>query len=248
MSDSVIDPLQHALASTPARVLVGQVGPAYRTATWLQLREDHAVARDAVHTEVDLLRDFDAGWLQTHRLFEVASQASSKREYLLDPERGRHFSEAATTQLVADCPPEVDVQIVLGDGLSATALVRQGPPLLTGLHEAFQQAGWTIGRPFFVRYCRVGIMNDVGELLKPCVVLLLIGERPGLATAESLSVYMAYRPQATHTDAQRNLISNIHARGILPLEAVRRIVALATQMRQQQHSGIGLTEEALFVP
>src|SRR5262249_20927309 len=99
------------------------------------------------------------------------------------------------------------------------------------------------GRPFAVRYCRVGVLNDVGELLDPAVVVLLIGERPGLATAESLSAYLAYRPRPGHTDAQRNLISNIHGRGVAPEAAAARTLTLAAKMKEMQPSGVAVKEE-----
>ena len=95
-----------------------------------------------------------------------------------------------------------------------------------------------------MRYCRVGILNHIGDLLDPAVVVLLIGERPGLATAESLSAYLAYRPRAGHTDAQRNLISNIHARGVTSADATRRILARAEKMRLTQSSGVAVKEES----
>ena len=98
--------------------------------------------------------------------------------------------------------------------------------------------GWRFGRPFFIRHCRVGVLNDIGELLDPAVVVLLIGERPGLATAESLSAYMAYRPRPGDDDSRRNLISNIHARGVSPDVAARRIALLAEQMIRLQTSGV----------
>src|SRR5262249_10925817 len=98
------------------------------------------------------------------------------------------------------------------------------------------------GRPFVIRYCRVGALNDIGRLLDPSVVVLLLGERPGLATADSLSAYVAYRPRTGHTDAQRNLISNIHARGVAAAAAARRILALADKMRQLQTSGVAVKE------
>ena len=98
----------------------------------------------------------------------------------------------------------------------------------------------SFGRPFVIRYCRVGVLNDIGERLDPAIVLLLIGERPGLTTSNSLSAYMAYRPRAEHTDAHRNLISNIHAHGLPPEEAARQIFALATTMLRQETSGVQL--------
>ena len=108
--------------------------------------------------------------------------------------------------------------------------------------EGAEQRGWKIGQTFVIHHCRVGILNEIGELLNPRVVVLLIGERPGLATAESLSAYMAYRP-AVHTDADRNLISNIHARGLSPQEAAARILNLADQMMKAGMSGYLLKEE-----
>jgi ethanolamine ammonia-lyase small subunit len=104
--------------------------------------------------------------------------------------------------------------------------------------------GWRFGQPFFIRHCRVGVLNDLGELLDPAVVVLLIGERPGLATATSLSAYMAYRPRYGHDDACRNLISNIHDRGVPPAPAARRIALLAEQMIRLGKSGYTIKEES----
>jgi ethanolamine ammonia-lyase small subunit len=135
------------------------------------------------------------------------------------------------------------LQIVIGDGLSAAAVAMQVPPLLPLLEAEARRLRWRFGQPFFVRHCRVGVLNDVGDLLDPAVVVLLIGERPGLATAVSLSAYMAYRPRSGHTDAQRNLISNIHSRGVSHEDAARRIVALAEKMRTAQRSGVTIKED-----
>jgi ethanolamine ammonia-lyase small subunit len=233
------DVMKAVRARTPARVLVGRAGPAYRTATQLELRQDHAAALDAVHAELELPADFLDRW----RLFEVATCARDKAEYLLRPDLGRRLSDTARAAVTRECPSGADLQIVVGDGLSATAVMVQVPVLLPLLVQEAEARGWTVGRPFAVRYCRVGVLNDVGELLDPAVVVLLVGERPGLATAESLSAYLAYRPRSGHTDAQRNLISNIHARGVAPEAAARRIVALAAKLRQVQASGVAVKEE-----
>jgi ethanolamine ammonia-lyase small subunit len=127
--------------------------------------------------------------------------------------------------------------------LSAAALAAQVPELLPLLERGATERGWRLGQTFAVRHCRVGILNDVGAILQPRVAILLIGERPGLATAESLSAYMAYRPQAGHTDAERNLISNIHARGVPPEQAAVRVLALADQMVAQRTSGVAIKEQ-----
>ncbi|MCE9565713.1 MAG: ethanolamine ammonia-lyase subunit EutC [Planctomycetes bacterium] len=228
---------------TPARVLVGRAGPAYRTATSLRLREDHAAARDAVRAEVDLQRDFGSESIAGFGLFEVRTRAGSKGEYLLRPDLGRRLDDEARERLRSECPVSADLQVVIGDGLSATAVGTQAPGLLAELRTAATSRGWSFGRPFLVRYSRVGVMNDVGDLLNPTVVVLLIGERPGLATAESLSAYLAFRPRAGHTDADRNQISKIHARGVSLEEATRRVVTLADQFRREGCSGVTVKEE-----
>jgi ethanolamine ammonia-lyase small subunit len=115
--------------------------------------------------------------------------------------------------------------------------------LLPLLYEGAKTRGWSFGQVFVIRHCRVGIINEIGGLLDPKVVVLLIGERPGLATAESLSSYMAYRPNASHTDANRNLISNIHARGVSAERAAQRILDLAASMLKTRTSGVQLRED-----
>lgn len=229
-------------ARTPARILVGRAGPAYRTATQLALRQDHAAALDAVHAELDLKRDLGGALLERFQLFLVQTEAASKAEFLARPDRGRRLSPQAVAAISSKCAKNPELQIVIGDGLSATAVGAQAPALLPALIDGAAQRGWRVGQPFAVRYCRVGVLNHLGELLEPTVAVLLIGERPGLATAESLSAYLAYRPRPGHTDAQRNLISNIHARGVSIAEAARRILTLADQMRTLQISGVGVKE------
>jgi len=229
-------------ARTPARVLEGRVGAAYRTATQLDLRQAHAAARDAVRAELDL-QQFGADFLRQWGLFEVSTEATSKDEYLLHPGLGRSFREASRFELLERCPPRADLQIAIGDGLSVTAVFAQVPKLLPSLRDGAKARGWTLGQVFVIRHCRVGILNQIGDFLMPTVALLLIGERPGLATAESLSAYMAYRPERSRTDADRNLISNIHARGVSPADAAVRILDLAAQMMTAKLSGTRLRPE-----
>jgi ethanolamine ammonia-lyase small subunit len=230
-------------ARTPARVLADRTGAAYRTVTQLELRQDHAAARDAVRAEFELERDLGAEFVEQWKLFSVSTAAASKDQYLRRPDLGRRLSESARNQLAARCALNADLQVVIGDGLSVTAISTQVPPLLPMLAEKARSLGWTLGQPFAVKYCRVGLMNDLGELLQPKVVVLLIGERPGLATAESLSAYMAYQPRAGHNDSNRNLISNIHARGVNTEVAASRIIDLAGQMMRRQTSGVAIKEE-----
>jgi ethanolamine ammonia-lyase small subunit len=228
---------------TPARLIAGRAGTSYRTATQLELREDHAAALDAVQAELDLARDLGSDLVSRFKLFEVSTQARDKREYLQHPEHGRRLTAEAIETIRKQCPVGVDLQVVIGDGLSAAAVRAQVPALLPLLEAGASERGWSFGRPFFIRHCRVGVLNDLGEALDPQVVVLLIGERPGLATSESLSAYLAYRPRAGDTDAKRNLISNIHARGIAPQAAAQRILSLAGQLRTAQASGVAIKED-----
>jgi ethanolamine ammonia-lyase small subunit len=188
-------------------------------------------------------RNLGPEFIQRWELFEAQTRAQSKDEYLLSPDLGRWFNDVSVRQITSRCPEAADLQVVIGDGLSVTAVAAQVPPLLPLIAREAHRRNWKLGRPFAVRYCRVGIINHVGELLRPQIVVLLIGERPGLASAESLSAYMAFRPKAGDNDARRNLISNIHARGVPMETAAMRIMNLAEQMRARGLSGTLLKED-----
>ncbi len=230
-------------ARTPARILMGHAGAAYRTDTQIELREAHAAARDAVGAELDLETAFGNAFVKQWQLFEVCTRAGSKDEYLLRPDLGRRLDDASSAELLARCSSGNGLQIAIADGLSVPAVSTQVPPLLPLIYEAAKARGWSIGQTFVIRHCRVGILNEIGELLDPLVAILLIGERPGLATADSLSAYMAYRPRRSHSDANRNLVSNIHARGVSAQGAATRILNLAAKMMEAGVSGCDLREE-----
>jgi ethanolamine ammonia-lyase small subunit len=237
--------LDRVRARTPARILTGRAGASYRTSTYLELRRDHAAARDAVVAEVDLSGDLGAAFVAEWNLFEVATMARTKAEFLLQPELGRSLDPAARTVLAARCLAGADIQVAIADGLSAAAVRAQVPALLPLLAAEARRRGWRFGQPFFIRHGRVGVLNDIGDVLDPAVAVLLIGERPGLATAESLSAYMAYRPRAGHDDSRRNLISNIHARGVPTDQAAVRIARLAEQMIGLATSGVAVKEQGI---
>jgi ethanolamine ammonia-lyase small subunit len=234
--------LRKIRARTPARILQGRAGAAYRTNVQLELREAHAAARDAVRGEMDLHRVFCDDFVRRWELFEVQTRATGKDEYLLRPDLGRQFDEVSRRKIQESFPRGSDLQIVIGDGLSVPAVSRQVPALLPLLYAGAEARRWKAGRAFVVRYCRVGILNEIGELLDARVAVLLIGERPGLATAESLSAYMAYRPRSGHSDSDRNLISNIHVRGVTSADAAARILNLAAQMMEAGTSGYTVKE------
>jgi ethanolamine ammonia-lyase small subunit len=233
--------LEKVRAQTPARLFAGRSGAAYRTGAHLNLREAHAAARDAVRAELDIFHTsaFASKW----KIFEAESRATSKDEFLLRPDLGRHLTDLSKEEIRKRSTQGRDLQIVIGDGLSATAVSAQVPKLLPLLYAGAESRSWSVGELFLVRYCRVGIINDIGALLSPQVVVLLIGERPGLATAESLSAYMSHRPKIKDTDANRNLVSNIHSRGVTPERATERILNLAAAMMKMHTSGFQLREE-----
>jgi len=230
-------------AVTPARLFLGRSGTSYRTADQLTLRGDHAAAQDAVHASLDLHNGPLSPLVDRFGLFAVDSAAGDRTTYLRRPDLGRVLSAKAREQVARRCPPGADLQVVIGDGLSVAALDAQVPALLPALLNAAREAGWSLGQVFAVRNARVGLLNEIGELLDPGVVVLLIGERPGLVTAESLSAYLAWRPRPGHTDADRNLISNIHPRGVDTASAAARILALATALRTATTSGVLIKED-----
>ncbi|HEY0702007.1 MAG TPA: ethanolamine ammonia-lyase subunit EutC [Candidatus Acidoferrales bacterium] len=242
-TDELPELIREVRARTPARILLGRAGAAYRTGTQLDLREAHAAARDAVRAELQMAEVFGKTFTEKWKLFEVSTEAKSKYEYLLRPDLGRRFDSTSSDEIRRRCQPQPDLQIAIGDGLSVAAVAVQVPALLPLICSGAEEREWTVGGIPVIRHCRVGILNAIGEILAPRVAVLLIGERPGLATAESLSAYMAYRPNAGHSDADRNLISNIHVRGLETQAAAARIVNLAAQMIAANRSGFTLREE-----
>jgi ethanolamine ammonia-lyase small subunit len=231
-----LDALAALIASTTARIGVGRAGPRYNTFSLLLCQGDHAITQDALMRDVDqqLLDDLDLCTVHTNI-------TGGKHEYLLRPDLGRQLSDAARQILHAQCTPSPNMQLVVGDGLSAAAVAANVRALLPALRQDAEAAGWSVGTPFFIKHCRVGVLNDIGEVLKPDVVILLIGERPGLGRATSLSAYMAYRPRAGDTDANRDVVSNIFANGGTdPLAGAACIIELAQKMMQYQASGMKL--------
>lgn len=229
------DGLAALMECTSARIGVGRAGPRPRSATLRLFQSDLAVTKDALAREVDprLLEDLG--------LFSVDSRIDGGKEHLLRPDLGRRLGDEARRTLAERCVKGPDVQICVGDGLSAQAVEVNLGKILPVLQAGCKTAGLRLGTPFFIRHCRVGVMNDIGELIQPGVLILLIGERPGLGRADSMSAYMAYRPQPGHTDAERDVICNIFdGGGANPLEAGAYALRLAQKMLQAHASGVKL--------
>jgi ethanolamine ammonia-lyase small subunit len=228
--------LREMIGSTTARIGVGRAGPRYNTASLLLFQGDHAITQDALY------RDIDQGLLDEFNLFTVQSKITGgKEEYLLRPDLGRRLSEDAKRTLHEKCVQGPNIQVVVGEGLSAAAIEANLRQIFPVIQQGAQAAGLTFGTPFYVKYCRVGIMNDIGEAIQPDVVILLIGERPGLGRAESMSAYLGYKPKNGDTDADRDVVCNIFDNGgTNPLEAGAFVMQIAQKMRQQQASGVKL--------
>lgn len=230
------DGLRALMASTTARIGVGRAGPRYSTAELLLFQGDHAVTQDALY------RDVDQKLLDEFKLFTVQTKVTGgKQEYLLRPDLGRLLNDDAKRIINEKCQKNVNVQLVVGDGLSAAAVEANLRQIFPVIRQGAQTANLTFGTPFFIKYARVGVMNDVGELIKPDVVILLIGERPGLGRAESMSAYMGYKPKYGDTDADRDVVCNIFENGgTNPLEGGAFVVQIAQKMRKNQASGVKL--------
>lgn len=221
-------------ARTPARLGVWRAGPRYRTKTYLRFRADHAVAMDAVFTDVP--EDF----LAANGLFQVTTRCASKDEFLTRPDLGRLFTPETIAELKSRCRAHPQVQVYVSDGLSSTAVEANIPDLLPALMQGLKSEGIEAGTPFYVKHGRVGAMDEVAKALGSEVTIVLLGERPGLATGESLSAYMTYKGYPGMPEAGRTVVSNIYQGGTNPAEAGAHIASIAKKMLEQKASGVDL--------
>ena len=226
--------LKRMIAQTPARIGVGRAGARLRTETLLQLRADHAAARDAVWTDVD------DGLIQQLSLFPIQTCCQSKAEFITRPDLGRTFSADTIAALQAHCNTDIDVQLIVSDGLSSTAINANAPRILPIVLEGLQAKGLKTGTPIFVKYGRVAAQDVIAQTLHAAVVCSFIGERPGLATAESMSAYISYQAQPGMPESRRTVVSNIHKNGIPAVEAGAYLVDLIGHILEQKASGVAL--------
>ncbi|MGB9826225.1 MAG: ethanolamine ammonia-lyase subunit EutC [Desulfofundulus sp.] len=226
--------LEYFKSTTPARIGVWRSGPRPLTRTVLRFRADHAVAQDAVFSELDesLAARFD--------LLPVQSQVRNKDEYLTRPDLGKKLSPDSVEKIRQHCPGGVDVQLVVADGLSSRAISANLPHILPPLLEGLKAQGLTVGKGVLVRYGRVEIMDQIGMLVQAKVVVLLVGERPGLGTAESMSAYLIYQPHEGTLIADHTVVSNIHKGGTPPAEAGAYLATLIRKIYDAKASGVNL--------
>ena len=200
-------------ARTPARLGMGKAGPRYKTLTMLRFRADHAAAQDAVFSQV--AEDF-AG---KHGLVPVQTRCKDKEEYLTRPDLGRCFDKKNQEIIKKSVPSPPTVQIVVGDGLSSAAITANALDCLAAIQDGLKGKGIDMGQPLFVRYCRVGAGDAIGDVTGCQLVCMLVGERPGLVTDKSMSAYITYKPHTGVSESSRTVVSNIHAQGTPAVEA-----------------------------
>ena len=220
--------------NAPCRLGIGKAGARYNTLPQLEFRAAHSAAQDAVFNDVD------AEFVEKMGLWTVQTQCDSKDTYLTRPDLGRKLSPAAVEPIKAKCKKNPTVQIYVPDGLSSAAVAANIGDLLPAILQGLESYKIDVGTPFFVKYGRVGVMDEISELTGATVTCTLIGERPGLITAESMSAYIAYKATVGMPEARRTVVSNIHRAGTIPAEAGAHIAEIIKIMLDKKASGTDL--------
>ena len=218
----------------PCRLGIGKAGARYNTLPQLMFRAAHSAAQDAVFSDVD--QDFVDGL----DLFTIQSRCDSKDTYLTRPDLGRRLSEEAVETVKEKCDKNPTVQVYVSDGLSSAAVAANTEDVLSGLLQGLKSNGIKVGTPFFLKYGRVGAMDEISEITGADVTCVLIGERPGLITATSMSAYIVYKGTIGMPEARRTVVSNIHSAGTIPAEAGAHIAEVIKIMLEKKASGTDL--------
>lgn len=221
-------------SKTPARLGIGKAGARYKTSTMLRVRADHAAAQDSVFSDVD------EEFIKKNKFVFVKTLCKDKDEYITRPDLGRRFSPEAIEHIKKTCGTNPKVLLVVGDGLSSAAIEANVEDTIPAVKEGLKMYGLDVGEILFIKYARVGAMDDIGQATGAEVICMLVGERPGLVTAESMSAYITYKPRHGIAEAKRTVISNIHKGGTTPVEAGAHIAELIKKMLDKKASGIDL--------
>ncbi|SHN13468.1 Ethanolamine ammonia-lyase light chain [Pseudomonas asturiensis] len=232
---------------TPARIALGRTGTSLPTAAQLDFQFAHAQARDAVHLAFDPAGISAQLAEKGRETLLLHSAAADRDSYLQRPDLGRRLNEDSASQLreyAAAHPGGLDLAVVVADGLSALAVHRHAVPFLARLEEQAEAEGWTLSPVILVEQGRVAIADEIGELLGAKMVVILIGERPGLSSPDSLGLYFTYAPKVGLNDAHRNCISNVRLEGLSYAMAAHRLLYLMREACRRQVSGVKLKDEA----
>ena len=216
---------------TPARIGISRAGTRYTTNTMLRFRADHASAVDAVYTDVS------EEFLNANNLFTIQTKCHSKDEYMTRPDLGRRLSEESIAILKEKAKKSPKVEIFVSDGLSSTAIEANVEDTLPAIINGLKSYGIEAGTPFFLKYGRVGAADEVSEILDAEVTCVLIGERPGLATSESMSAYITYKGYVGIPESKRTVVSNIHKNGTSASEAGAHIAHIIKKILDAKASG-----------
>ena len=219
---------------TPARLGSGRAGARYKTLTMLRFRADHAAAQDAVFSQIS--EDFG----EKNGMVSVQTRCGSKDEYLTRPDLGRIFDAENQQKIRAAISGKPTVQIVVGDGLSSAAITANALDCMAAIRDGLKARNIDTGKAVFVRYCRVGAGDAVGDVTGCDLVCVLVGERPGLVTDKSMSAYITYQPHTGVSESARTVVSNIHEQGTPAVEAGAHIAELIQMILQKKVSGVGL--------
>lgn len=242
----VANPWSQLRKHTPARIALGRSGISLPTGPHLEFQLAHARARNAVHLELNTDTLMDGLQARGYDSIVVHSAADNRPVYLQRPDKGRRLdapSRAALESRAAKAEP-ADVVFVIGDGLSALAIEENALPFLDNIQPSLTAGGWKTGPIVVVRQARVAVGDEVGELLKAKMVVVLIGERPGLSSPDSMGIYMTLSPKAGMTDEARNCISNVRPEGMSYALAVHKLIYLMTEAKKRGMSGVLLKDEA----
>jgi ethanolamine ammonia-lyase small subunit len=228
---------------TPARIGLPRTGHAVATRANLDFQLAHAEARDAVDERLDLASLVDGLAPQGLEIIRVASAARDRRSYLLRPDLGRKLDESSRFRLVASAGA-YDLLFVIADGLSARAVMSHASPMLDAALPAFPRASWKLGPLVVVENGRVAIGDEIGQTLGAGLVAVLIGERPGLSSPDSLGIYVTFAPHVGCADAERNCLSNIRAQGMSYADAAKKLAYLCNEARRRRLTGVKLKDDA----
>lgn len=243
-----VDPWQPLKQFTAARIALGRTGVSQATADVLSFGVAHAQARDAVHLPFEVeslcqqLEELDFSTLT------VQSAADSRSTYLRRPDLGRTLSGASAALLAASVDKGADIVFMVGDGLSSKAIHRHALPLLVEARSHLESGGFSVGPVVLARQARVALGDSVGEMLRAKFVIVLIGERPGLSSPDSMGLYLTWQPREGRMDSERNCISNVRPEGLPYQDAVKKLEWLIREARRLQLTGVGLKDQSDLLP
>ena len=221
-------------AKTSARLGLGRAGTRYETFSYLRFRADHAAAQDSVFSLVP------EAFYRDHDLPMVQTMCRDKDEYLTRPDLGRRFDEKNQAIIQKVCGQNHKALLVIGDGLSSDAITANALDCAAAIRQGLKTHGIELGKTLFIQFARVGASDHIGEITGAELVCMLVGERPGLTTSESMSAYISYRPRPGIAESKRTVVSNIHRHGTNALEAGAHIADLMARMLEQKASGVDL--------